>query len=129
MSKAFRPAYSHNNRPDLYTRPELAPWLLGEGEKTVSQRYWIKLHWATPPWLNDIQLAEMKRIYLGAPEGYHVDHIVPLKSPLVCGLHVPWNLQVIPEGENLLKSNKYWPECPHENLDLFGHETGQLELL
>lgn len=55
----------------------------------------------------------MKQLYIEAQrltkltgERYVVDHIVPLINDEVCGLHVPWNLRVITQDENLVKSNK-----------------------
>lgn len=43
---------------------------------------------------------------LGTGIEWHVDHVVPLKGKLVCGLHVWTNLRVIPKTLNLRKGNK-----------------------
>jgi len=68
---------------------------------------------ATPTWA---RLQDIKNIYILAGlmtqlrgEEYHVDHIVPIKGKGVCGLHVPWNLQIISKQENLRKGNKHQP--------------------
>jgi hypothetical protein len=67
---------------------------------------------ATPPWLTKKQKTQIRQLYQIAitmtqttGEQYVVDHIYPLRSDTVCGLHVPWNLRVITRAENLQKSN------------------------
>jgi len=59
---------------------------------------------ATPAWT---ELAAIKEFYAKCPPGHHVDHIVPLVHPLVCGLHVIANLQYLPASENCSKKNKF----------------------
>ena len=68
---------------------------------------------ATPPWITKEQKLQIRQMYLEAQrltklsgERYVVDHIVPLINEAVCGLHVPWNLRIMTQEENLKKSNK-----------------------
>lgn len=65
---------------------------------------------ATPKWANH---EAIKRIYDAASlmtrltgTRWVVDHIYPLKSPLVCGLHTEANLQILTREENSRKHNK-----------------------
>ena len=65
---------------------------------------------AMPSWVNKeaIKAIYTEREFLVRETGiqYHVDHIEPLAGKNVCGLHVPWNLQIITAQENTRKSNK-----------------------
>lgn len=67
----------------------------------------------TPKWLTDEQFKEIEEYYILAKELQwlsedllEVDHIVPLNVKLVSGLHVPWNLQILPKSMNISKFNK-----------------------
>jgi hypothetical protein len=52
-------------------------------------------------------------VYQKAAElGLWVDHIVPLRSKLVCGLHVWANVQLLSSHENKTKYNVHWPDMP-----------------
>lgn len=70
----------------------------------------------TVPWANP---AAIKAVYeravdLSARTGvlWQVDHVVPLKHRLVCGLHCEFNLEPLPSVINRAKSNRYWPDMP-----------------
>lgn len=74
---------------------------------------------ATPPWAD---FTTIRKIYDTAQQltvatgiEHHVDHIVPLLHPLVCGLHVDYNMQVLTRAQNMAKSN-YWNP---DQLELF----------
>jgi len=71
---------------------------------------------ATPLWANQFfieeiyDLAQRRTKLLGFE--WEVDHVVPLRSKLVCGLHVEYNLRVLPAVLNSSKGNRHWPDMP-----------------
>ena len=92
---------------DTYVKIKNDPVMYKEHKKRYrfysSKRKARKLQ-ATPSWAD---LEKIKEIYLNCPEGYQVDHIIPLQGKLVCGLHVENNLQYLTSEENRRKSNKF----------------------
>jgi hypothetical protein len=62
---------------------------------------------ATPKWLTAEHHAKILEFYkLAEDQGVQVDHIEPLKGKHVCGLHVPWNLQLLTKTDNCKKGNR-----------------------
>ena len=80
----------------------------------LSRTVEYKTHYATkhmvakrnqmPSWADE---QKIKDIYANRPEGYHVDHIIPLQGKLVSGLHVENNLQYLTPKQNISKHNYY----------------------
>lgn len=95
-------------------RQSVRKWNDKHPERTA-QRKAAKLN-ATPAWANKFFVAEayslatLRTKVMGF--AWQVDHIVPLISKLVCGLHVEKNLRVIPRVENSRKGNRHWPDMP-----------------
>lgn len=103
-------AWKERSRANARQRKELE---LQEIEKTRPEY----LMDATPPWLTIEQIADIEAMYFkaryltkrtGVP--HVVDHIIPLKHPEVCGLHVPWNLQVITAKANAAKKDAHFED-------------------
>lgn len=65
---------------------------------------------AIPCWF---EREKIKIVFEKARElGFEVDHVVPLKSDLVCGLHCWHNLQLLSKADNIRKLNRYWVDMP-----------------
>lgn len=77
-----------------------------EGYKSA-ERVWRQLlkKRCIPSW---VEFRDTVPIYaLAVSLGYTVDHVVPIHGDDVCGLHVPWNLQLLTRSENSRKGKKY----------------------
>lgn len=118
-----REQINRQNRERYYHNPEKASasykrWRQAHLAYGASRRaeYVARKKRAMPTWANTFfmeeiyDLAKMRTQYLGRP--YEVDHIVPLKNDIVCGLHCEQNLQIIPAAENQRKRNIHWPNMP-----------------
>lgn len=88
---------------------------LGRHRAWVAKRRAAKIM-ATPVWADQGKIAEYYSaadfLSMVTGEWYNVDHIVPLQSELVCGLHWEGNMQILTRRENYKKSNRWWPDMP-----------------
>lgn len=80
-----------------------------------NKRRALKLQ-AMPVWANEERIREIYS--LAQLMGQDVDHIIPLCSERVCGLHVEANLQLLDQLENRRKKNIRWPDMFEEPSDL-----------
>lgn len=63
-----------------------------------------RLKMACPTWVDK---KELRAVYETAVRVHKtVDHVIPITHPKVCGLHVPWNLQILSYRDNYVKGNK-----------------------
>lgn len=71
---------------------------------------------STPSWfekdLVDQLYKECREISKESGIEHNVDHIVPLVSDIVCGLHCMANLRIIPAKINQQKGNRFWEDMP-----------------
>ena len=101
-------------------RKRVRQWAADNPEKAAVLQYqncaarYASKRQRTPPWLTREHRDQMRAIYAACREAtkmtgikHHVDHVVPLVGKTVSGLHVPWNMQIIPGSENCRKSNKW----------------------
>lgn len=92
--------------------------LRGEQPKWIKNskraRYIAQVVISAPPWVQRKDLIALNReaARLTKETGtLHVlDHRVPLQHPRVCGLTVPWNLEIVTWRVNSAKSNNWCPE-------------------
>ena len=81
----------------------------------INKRRAIKMT-AMPAWADDRMIKEVYRLAKERTKQtgikHHVDHVIPLNSPLVCGLHNEFNLAIVSAKENLKKGNRFWPDMP-----------------
>ena len=102
--------YAEKHREKI--RSKNRAWELNNPDKAAAKfarRRASKRH-QTPGWVNHERINEIYRIAAVRRrngEDVHVDHVIPLQSGTVCGLHVHNNLQIIPASVNRSKSNSF----------------------
>ena len=108
-------AQARYNKTDA-GKKKTAEWK--DNNRDLIRMYWQKRYAAKknayPSWMGEDERFFLKEIYelcelrnrvTGVK--WEVDHVVPLQGKAVCGLHVPWNLQVITAKENRAKGNRF----------------------
>lgn len=127
-----RPPYSPKERWILRIAARTKWMLRNPGAMDAARRKWCKRNphkqaancrlqqarrrRAVPKWANHKAMrkfyAEARRLTFVTGVPHEVDHIVPITSEIVCGLHCEANLRVISKRDNRQKHNRHWPDMP-----------------
>ena len=112
--KEYMRQYAEQNRNKL--RETASRWQKnnkGKVNANTAERHTAKMQ-RKPKWLTKEDKQVIKSLYELAAIykkecgiDCHVDHVVPLQGKTVSGLHVPWNLQILPAVDNIKKSNRF----------------------
>lgn len=116
--------FRKKSREKRAKNPQLAREIVNKSYKKIYYSRWeqerarlnnlsAQKRTATPSWLSAIEKAQIQEIYdvaraktMQTGVQHHVDHIMPVNGEVSCGLHVPWNLQILTAAENCGKKNK-----------------------
>lgn len=107
-----RKEYLNNKKKSLELNRKWRQENRGKAREHVAN-YRYRKNKSSPQWLTKQHRQEILDIYREAKdlewlneESLHVDHIVPINGKNVCGLHVPWNLQILTASKNISKGNR-----------------------
>lgn len=95
---------------EMLLRGEIPKWIAN----SKRSRYIAAVVLSAPPWVSRKELHDMKAQAAEITRSTGVLHVlahkVPLNHPLVCGLTVPWNLEIKPWRVNAHESNWFTPD-------------------
>lgn len=131
-TSALRAAFYRDNRDTLKARA--TKWANNNpgASRTAMRRYMAARSGAAfviPGWADvekiDAVYRAARHLSLTAGISHSVDHIVPIKHPLVCGLHCEANLQVLTRSQNSSKGSRWWPDMPDDMQEARAFFLGQ----
>ena len=117
--KYYEEYYQRNRQAKLEYQKQRRETLGKESLALYQKNYYLKNHHmmaykkalrrsrkklATPIWAD---LDKINEVYANCPDDMTVDHIIPITSPIVCGLHVSWNMQYLTRSDNSKKGNRF----------------------
>ena len=118
-SEYYKEYYQRNRLRKLEYQKQRRETLGKESLALYQKNYYLKNHHmmaykkalrrsrkklATPIWAD---LDKINEVYANCPDDMTVDHIIPISSPIVCGLHVSWNMQYLTRSDNSKKGNRF----------------------
>lgn len=105
--------WASRNRDKIHSYAKKSRQKYPELKNANTQAYRAKKRGAMPSWLTEWDKFVISEYYYKAKRleeltgmKWHVDHIHPLRGKTLSGLHVPWNLQLLPASENVAKGNR-----------------------